>query len=303
MCVRSLFVVCLVVLTAACGGGGGDGARIAPLDPAQPPAPPPAAPEPEPEPERQPPPPPPSFDEQTRLTLQSQLDAADTLLHARGTFGLETLPGLPTHRLEDLEMSEFNVYERSPISLGLPLVQHVESHPTDAGYYDYRSYASWQTYSFFHVWTSQSTRQELTVRNVLFGGAFSVGDTTGRNPVSGSARWEGAMLGADVSETTASRGRYVAGDARVDVNLAASSVSVSFTSIADVATGARQADMIWRAMPISGGSFGTLPPNPTIFENRPDDYIRGNFYGPNHEEIGGVFQRRNIMGAFGATRE
>ena len=247
--------------------------------------------------------PPPSFNEQTRDTLQSILDASDTLLHARVTFGLQTFPGLPTHALDDLQMEDHHLYQPSSIDIGSPLAEHIDSHPTDAGYYDYRSYASWLTHSFFHVWTSQSTRYELTVRNSLFGGAFSVGDTTGRNPLSGSARWEGAMLGADVSETTASRGRYVTGDARIDVNFGTATVGVSFTNIADVATGAREADMVWPSISMTGGSFGTLPPNPTIFENKPDDYIRGNFYGANHEEVGGVFQRRNIMGAFGGARQ
>ena len=308
MCMRSLFVVVpIVLLLGACGGGGGgggsSGSPAMQPPPAQQPAPAPApapAPEPEPQPQPQPPPPEPepTFDQATRTTLQSRLDAADTILVA-GVRRLATLPRLSTHRLEDLEMSEYDDYERSRILSGMPLAQHVESHPTDDGHYDRRSYAGWLTHSFFHVWTTQSTRYELTVENVLFGEAFSIGDTTGRNPVSGSARWVGGMLGADVSETTASRGRYVAGDARADVDFAASSVTVSFTNIADVATGAREADMIWRDMSLREGSFG-IPRS--VFEDRPN-FIRGSFYGPNHEEVGGVFQRRSILGAFGARRQ
>ena len=52
------------------------------------------------------------------------------------------------------------------------------------------------------------------MQNVLFGGAYSVGDASGTNPVSGGAVWTGAMFGADESETTAGRGRAVSGDAR-----------------------------------------------------------------------------------------
>ena len=33
------------------------------------------------------------------------------------------------------------------------------------------------------------------------------------------------------------------------------------------------------------------------------DRISGQFYGPNHEEVGGVFERNMIVGAFGAKRE
>ena len=31
--------------------------------------------------------------------------------------------------------------------------------------------------------------------------------------------------------------------------------------------------------------------------------IKATFYGPNHEEVGGVFERDNIVGAFGAKRQ
>ena len=239
-------------------------------------------------------------DEQVRETLQSRLDSADVVLEAR-TFGSpRSLPSLPTHRLRDLQMGEDHTYEKSSIELALPLVQHVESHPTEAGHYDLRSYAGWQDHSFFHVWSRQSTRQGLTIENVLWAGAFSVGDSTGRNPVSGSARWEGSMLGADVSETTASRGRYVQGDASVEVNFTASSASVSFTNIADVATGAAEADISWRNMPMVEGSFSK---GAARWYDDTDNYIHGTFYGPNHEEAGGVFQHHNIRGAFGAKRE
>ena len=34
-----------------------------------------------------------------------------------------------------------------------------------------------------------------------------------------------------------------------------------------------------------------------------NDYIRGWFFGPNHAETGGVFEKEGIIGAFGAKKQ
>ena len=57
----------------------------------------------------------------------------------------------------------------------------------------------------------------------------------------------------------------------------------------DVETGKEYADMSWKWIPLRDGGFQT-------FE------IKGHFFGPDHEEVGGVFDRDNIAGAFGGTR-
>ena len=48
------------------------------------------------------------------------------------------------------------------------------------------------------------------------------------------------------------------------------------------------------------GAFNYLTPGN-------DGFIQGQFYGPNHEEVGGIFEKRfglyNYTGAFGAERE
>ena len=48
--------------------------------------------------------------------------------------------------------------------------------------------------------------------------------------------------------------------------------------------------MTWNDLPLNAGEFGS-------------DTIQGVFYGPNHEEVGGVFRRDGLLGAFGGTRE
>ena len=53
-------------------------------------------------------------------------------------------------------------------------------------------------------------------------------------------------------------------------------------------------DMNWEDIPLTSGSFQS---------GSGSDQISGQFYGPNHEEVGGVFERNQILGAFGAKRE
>ena len=50
----------------------------------------------------------------------------------------------------------------------------------------------------------------------------------------------------------------------------------------------------WEHLPITGGEFSE--------RLRPDDCIRGGFYGRDAQEAGGVFERGGIVGAFGAER-
>ena len=67
-------------------------------------------------------------------------------------------------------------------------------------------------------------------------------------------------------------------------------VYVDITDLTDVAAGTAYDDMSWNNIPLREGGFET-------FE------IRGQFFGPNHEEVGGVFERDSITGGFAAKRE
>ena len=50
--------------------------------------------------------------------------------------------------------------------------------------------------------------------------------------------------------------------------------------------------MTWPGIPVTGGGFK--------HEDGQDDYIKGEFYGPYAQEVGGVFERNRMIGAFGA---
>ena len=96
------------------------------------------------------------------------------------------------------------------------------------------------------------------------------------------------MVGAEVSGA-ATAGNFVRGDATLTADFAAVNVDVVFNNIRDLTTSAPRADITWNDIPITGGAFRT-------------DTIQGSFYGQNHEEVGGIFGRSNLQGAFGAKR-
>ena len=70
--------------------------------------------------------------------------------------------------------------------------------------------------------------------------------------------------------------------------------------------------MVWRGLPLRGRSFGT---NDVRFYEAGRGYARrpsfgaeaegslfGHVYGPDGEEVGGLFHRNDIAGAFAAKR-
>ena len=152
------------------------------------------------------------------------------------------------------------------------------------------------------VWAGWLDHNVFLVGHAEFGGtglgtvriplSMSFGDATSRNPVHGSATWSGVMVGVD---TSATRFNTVRGDADLTIrSFADPRLDVAFTRIRDVdLPGRRLSDMHWRDVPMSGGGFETASGGSSI---------QGRFYGPNHGEAGGIFERDEVIGAFGAKR-
>ena len=84
--------------------------------------------------------------------------------------------------------------------------------------------------------------------------------------------------------------RFVRGDARVTADFADMDLDVALTGIAGVESGDTYDDMTWEGVAMRDGAFETPA-------------LSGRFFGPGHEEVGGVFDRDGIVGAFGARRE
>lgn len=139
----------------------------------------------------------------------------------------------------------------------------------------------WLDHMYFGVQLERVTNgmvEGVSIAGLEAGYGFAVGDATGTNPV-GNATWTGAVVGTDTRNPTT----RVQGDARISYDLAASNVDVMFSNLP------RWADMTWMDLTVTNGRFGSHS-------------IDGQFYGPNHEEVGGIFERSNLLGAFGARQ-
>ncbi|MCY4420121.1 MAG: hypothetical protein OXC42_02535 [Gammaproteobacteria bacterium] len=155
-----------------------------------------------------------------------------------------------------------------------------------------RGYGGWMDYSFFYldVWNPVSD-DPLRPSESTFTSVYSIGNASGSNPLSGSATWTGVMAGIDENEDATTFGNLVTGNATVTIdNFSTPRVGVALSSISDVATGKSHADIAWSGLSLNSGAFSASG-------------LSGLFYGPNHEEVGGIFLRNQISGAFGAARQ
>ena len=119
--------------------------------------------------------------------------------------------------------------------------------------------------------------------------AVSFGGSPGTTPTEiGGAIWTGALVGMD----THTRQRFE-GDAVIEIDdFARPDVDIAFNSIED-ASGRTRADLHWQDIPVVQGVFraGDMAGS-----------IEGRFYGSDHREVGGIFERDELIGAFGASR-
>ena len=151
----------------------------------------------------------------------------------------------------------------------------------------------WLDHNFFAVQlegVTHDTSDGGDVAGLEAGYAYSIGNATGTNPaLSGDATWRGGMVGGSVGSDRS----LVRGDATLTLDMAQMAMDVAFTNIRDASTEQSRADMMWGGLAVTNGTFGT---------GSQGDSIQGQFYGPNHEEVGGIFERDQIIGAFGAGR-
>ena len=170
---------------------------------------------------------------------------------------------------------------------GISLAYRSAWSSTVGGAPQYTGYGGWLTYNAFGYW--DGVRQEFG-RELERVYSYSHGLATNTNPPGGGT-WRGVMVGVDIASTY--RAHTVEGDAEVTMaHLRDPEVDVSFTRIFDP-DGVQYADMSWTGLPLRQGGFRS---------GSDRDSIEGKFYGPNHEGVGGIFERNRILGAFGAER-
>ena len=152
---------------------------------------------------------------------------------------------------------------------------------------DYTSYGGWLTNSIFG-YTSGTYRAPVEINGLQALYAFSLGTASGSNPITGSATWTGAMLGTHQARPT----EAIQGRAEAVYQFADQTLDVNMTQLTR-----GYADMRWQNIDVQGGQFATF-----TGMGSGTDYLWGSFYGANHEEVGGTFERAGIVGAFGASR-
>lgn len=149
-------------------------------------------------------------------------------------------------------------------------------------------WGGWLEYQVFGVALAAGT-DPTSGLGLKLGMAISLGDASGSIPGTGIATWNGAMVGVDTEEWQA-----VEGHASIRIsNFPDPEVDARFTQIAEVDSGSPREDMSWLGIPVTREGFQT---------GISGDSIQGTFYGPGHEEVGGVFEKSRIVGAFGARR-
>ena len=156
---------------------------------------------------------------------------------------------------------------------------------------DGEGYTRFDAFGVWGDWNAATTGAGSTVlqgTDIRFVVPTSVGQGSGTNPVSGGATWSGAMTGVKFGD--AGLGAEVSGDAAMTVDLEKASLDLAFTDIAELGSGAGVGDIGWQGVAMEGGGFR-------------DDGLDGRFYGPDHEEAGGVFERDGIAGAFSLGRD
>lgn len=188
----------------------------------------------------------------------------------------------------DLADIEFNTAEYQAVMTrnGIPLGQAREENTENDVTVVSVEYGAWLNHNAFSIGAalSYSGTLEEGYSSALLAG-YSFGNNTGSRPMNGSATWTGVMTGVDLEFLNA-----VQGDAAITVDFAAANADVAFTNIQDLDAKTGLASMLWSDLAITeDGSFGATD-------------IKGTFYGPGHEEVGGIFERNEIVGAFGAKR-
>lgn len=122
--------------------------------------------------------------------------------------------------------------------------------------------------------------------------AQAVGDLTGSAPT-GSAMWKGLMVATPTA--AADHGTRIFGDATLDYELSGT-LDVTFSGLSNFDGGAfHTANIEFHDLQVdSKGIFK---------RGQPGNQIHGGFFGPNHAEAAGTFEKMNLLGAFGAKKQ
>ena len=176
----------------------------------------------------------------------------------------------------------------------IPLAHGTSRTTGGLGDLDVYNYGGWMRYNIFAAVEVAVTSGAVEGLGLYYGLSVGAASNAPPSPTGGSATWSGVMVGMD--NAGADRGNVIQGDAGITVDFDALQADVAFTNVHDLTAGTPRDGNTWNDAPItSQGTFSSA--------NGPEDTVRGRFYGPGHEEAGGVFEYDGITGAFGASRD
>ena len=176
------------------------------------------------------------------------------------------------------------------------------------------SYGGWLDHHYFGVQTTFDPNTESPDQVALL--SYSFGSASGSNPTSGSSSWSGVAIGVNAAQNFQNRSLLTA-DVTVSIaDFMNPMIDVMFDGIKDLRTGEAftvrgfpVTSVEWEdVMLMDDGSFDQFnndDKDPDDFSNLQElrNRIAGRFYGPNHEEIGGIFEYATVGGSFGAKRD
>ena len=160
--------------------------------------------------------------------------------------------------------------------------------------YDVRVFGGWMEHSFFASQANLFKDETNPNYGTTAFYSYAVGNSTGQDPTitEGRATWRGFVIGRD-SSGSADLESVVQGNAMISVELGHPGMlaDVMFTNLANAHTGTTYNDLTWLGMLVKDGGFGRSEGDVNTIEGR--------FFGPSTEEVGGIFERTGISGAFG----
>ena len=160
---------------------------------------------------------------------------------------------------------------------------------------DAHDYGGWMQHSFFVSSARIFTNELDPDEGVLRVGAYANGYSTRTNPET-EATWTGFVSARD-RNAAIDRTSYITGDANISVSIGAQVLAdVYLTGMANATTGQAYADVTYEDLVVTDGQFSR--------RHADNERLSGVFYGPDHEEVGGVFEApQGLLGAYGGARQ
>ena len=156
---------------------------------------------------------------------------------------------------------------------------------------DWRLLGGWMDYSAFFVnkFISKADSSTFLVYPQSSGRLYMNDDAA--LPVEGSASYEGAMVGVNIMTSDP-----YTGQSSMTANFGETpTIDIQFTNIMNESTGDPHSDISFLGVSISDSKGISGGPSDR-------NYVNGEFMGPDNEEVAGVFEHEDLIGAFGAKR-